>query len=42
MRGLGKHVQGFIERPSSEVLLCLWVILVAQRVDLVATSGEQR
>jgi hypothetical protein len=42
MRGLGKHVQGFVERLSSEILLGLRVILMAPRVDLIAASGEQR
>jgi hypothetical protein len=42
MRGLRKRVQGFVERPSSEILLRLRVILIAPRVDLVTASGEQR
>jgi hypothetical protein len=41
LRGLCKHVQDFVERPSSEILLRLWIILIAPHVDLVAASGEQ-
>lgn len=42
MCGLGKHVQSFVERPSSEILLRLWVIVVAPDVDLVTAGSEQR
>jgi hypothetical protein len=42
MRRLGKRIKGLVERPPTEIVLRLCVVLVAPRVDLVAAGGEQR
>jgi len=39
---LRKRVQGLLDRPTSEVLLRLRVVLVAIRIDLVAAGVEHR
>jgi hypothetical protein len=41
MRGLRECIEGLIERSTTEILLCLRVIIVAPRIDFVSASAEQ-
>ena len=42
MRRLGKRIERLVKRPPTKIVLCLRIVRVAPRVDLVSARAEQR